>query len=172
MQQNGEVVVAPGARHFTKRWPPDYYAELIKLIYEKYGQKCILVGGREDIPIAKQIISLTADVPVHSVVGEFSILQTAALIERAHLVICNDSGLMHIAAAYQKPTIAFFGSTVQEFGFFPANSKAIVLENQNLSCRPCSHIGRSRCPKKHFRCLIEITPQQVLVEIEKNRFLS
>jgi heptosyltransferase-2 len=68
---------------------------------------------------------------------------------------------MHAAAAFQKPQIALFGSTVEELGFFPLNPHAKVLENATLSCRPCSHIGRSECPQKHFKCMLEIKPQAV-----------
>jgi heptosyltransferase-2 len=54
--------------------------------------------------------------------------------------------------------IAIFGSTVKEFGFTPYNCQNIILENNSLSCRPCAHIGKSNCPKKHFKCMEETTP--------------
>ena len=76
-------------------------------------------------------------------------------------IICNDSGLMHAACAVKVPVIAIFGSTVKEFGFTPYRSKNLILENKSLTCRPCSHIGKSSCPKGHFKCMKEITPQSV-----------
>ncbi len=74
-------------------------------------------------------------------------------------IYTNDSGAMHLAAAVKVPVIAFFGSTVSEFGFFPYKAKSIQLENKNLSCRPCTHIGRKSCPKIHFKCMKELKPE-------------
>jgi heptosyltransferase-2 len=77
-------------------------------------------------------------------------------------IVSNDSGLMHTASAVGIPVIAIIGSTVKEFGFMPRGVRNLILENKSLSCRPCSHIGKSSCPKKHFKCMKEITPESVL----------
>jgi len=98
--------------------------------------------------------------------NEDDLLQTAANMKMCRLIFCNDSGLMHLAAAVKIPLIAIFGSTVKEFGFFPYRSKSIVLENKNLKCRPCTHIGRKSCPKKHFKCLKEITPESAFSKLK------
>jgi len=82
-------------------------------------------------------------------------------MKKCKTIICNDTGLMHLALAADTPVIAIFGSTVKEFGFAPYKGKNLVLENNLLSCRPCSHIGLEECPKKHFKCMLEITPEQV-----------
>lgn len=157
------IVVAPGARHFTKRWPAEYYARLIKQIHGAFNMPAVLVGGEEDLPVIREIQDRAGDIPIYSVAGELSILQTAELIRRARLMICNDSGLMHIAAAQQTPLIAIFGSTTEELGFFPYSATATVIENKGLSCRPCSHIGRESCPKGHFKCMKEILPETVFL---------
>lgn len=68
---------------------------------------------------------------------------------------------MHLALAVNVPVIAIFGSTVKEFGFMPYKGKSLVLENNSLSCRPCSHFGLGECPQKHFKCMLDITPQFV-----------
>jgi heptosyltransferase-2 len=72
---------------------------------------------------------------------------------------------MHIATAAGIPTIAIFGPTVKEFGFFPRAKNAIVLENKDLDCRPCTTIGLDHCPKGHFKCMREIEPNAVLEKI-------
>jgi heptosyltransferase-2 len=72
---------------------------------------------------------------------------------------------MHTATAVNIPVIAFFGSTVKEFGFTPYNSKNLILENNSLSCRPCTHIGRNSCPEKHFNCMKAITPQSAFEKL-------
>jgi heptosyltransferase-2 len=87
-------------------------------------------------------------------------------------IVCNDSGMMHTACAMEVKVLAIFGSTVKEFGFTPYAgreigflSRNLVLENKALSCRPCSHIGRDKCPKTHFKCMLELTPQLVYSNI-------
>ncbi len=72
---------------------------------------------------------------------------------------------MHTATAVDVPVIAFFGSTVKEFGFTPYNFKNLILENNSLSCRPCTHIGRNSCPEKHFKCMKDITPQSAFEKL-------
>lgn len=161
-KENYRVVMAPGARHFTKRWPPDYYAELIRMIYRENGWRTLLVGGPDEMAVIEEIQALAGEEIQQSLAGEISLLETFAMIREASFFISNDSGLMHAAAAFQKPQIALFGSTVKELGFFPLNPHAKVLENAALSCRPCSHIGRSVCPQKHFKCMLEVKPEAVL----------
>ncbi len=79
-------------------------------------------------------------------------------MKKCEAVVCNDSGLMHTACSQKIPVLVFFGSTVKEFGFTPYKNKNIILENNSLSCRPCTHIGKSYCPKGHFKCMLEIEP--------------
>jgi len=165
------VVIAPGARHFTKRWPSEYFAQVVTAIYRRFGKKTVLVGGAEDIPVVEEIMRQVPEDAVHSAAGKLSIIETSGLIRHASLVISNDSGIMHLADALDRPLIAIFGSTVREFGFFPNNPNSVVLENNVLSCRPCSHIGRASCPRKHFKCMREILPEQVLRVIEQKFML-
>jgi ADP-heptose:LPS heptosyltransferase len=80
-------------------------------------------------------------------------------------IVCNDSGLMHTASATGTKVIALFGSTVKEFGFAPYNCSNLILENNSLTCRPCSHIGRIDCPKKHFDCMKSIKPEFVFEKL-------
>lgn len=164
------VVIAPGARHFTKRWPPEYFAQVITALFQQFGKKTVLVGGSEDLPVTEEILRQVPEGAAYSAAGRLSLAETAGIIRRALLVISNDSGIMHLAEALNRPLIAIFGSTVREFGFFPQNARSVVLEKNGLSCRPCSHIGRASCPKKHFKCMRDILPEQVLRVIEQNFF--
>jgi len=151
-----KIGLCPGAKHLTKRWTKEYYIALGKLL-EQNGYQVILFGGKDD----KLLCSEIENQLVNSInlCNDNDILQTAADMEKCKTIFCNDSGLMHTAAAMKIPVIAFFGSTVKEFGFSPYKSKSLVMENNNLSCRPCSHIGRNECPKKHFKCMLELSPQ-------------
>jgi ADP-heptose:LPS heptosyltransferase len=87
-------------------------------------------------------------------------------LQKAALLITNDSSLLHIAAAVNTPVTAIFGSSVQEFGFTPFRVPAKVVESADVSCRPCSHIGRNHCPKKHFDCMQKISVTAVREQVE------
>lgn len=154
----------PGSKHFTKMWPAEYFAELGNLL-SRAGFKIVLLGGRDDQRICSKL-----ETQIKGVVNKCSennLLLTATEMKRCKLVICNDSGLMHLAAALNVPIAALFGSTVKEFGFFPYKSKSLVLENNSISCRPCTHIGRENCPEEHFKCMTDLTPQIVVENINK-----
>lgn len=146
---------APGSRHFTKSWPEDYYISLGKKLSDE-GKTIVLFGGKEDTKLCEEIsksIFNSIDLSNNN-----NLLLTAANMKECKAIVCNDSGLMHTACAMKVPVLAFFGSTVTEFGFTPYNNKNLILENKTLSCRPCTHIGRENCPKKHFKCMLELSP--------------
>ncbi len=153
----------PGAKHFTKRWPQEYFVELGKYL-ESTGHKILLFGGPDEAAAAEEIAKhLKSAINLCFT----SISQTASGMKVCKAIYTNDSGLMHLAAALKIPVIAFFGSTVKEFGFFPYKAKSAELEVENLSCRPCTHIGRATCPKKHFKCMREIKPELAFRSLEK-----
>lgn len=163
-KQKKLVGFCPGSRHFTKRYPPDYFIELGELL-NKNGFEVALIGGKEDKVLCEAIqLKLSF---AKSFISNDNLFETAAAISRCSLVVCNDSGLMHLASALNTPLVAIYGSTVEEFGFFPYNCRSIIMENRNLNCRPCSHIGKDRCPKNHFKCMQEILPQKVFENILK-----
>ncbi len=154
----------PGSRHFTKMWPKEFYIELGRKLTEK-GYAVHLIGGQSDIDICKEI-----SFAIHGAVdlsNQNNLYLTAAEIKKCSAVVCNDSGLMHLACAVKTPVLVFFGSTVKEFGFAPYKNKNLILENNSLSCRPCSHIGRNKCPKRHFNCMNDITPQLACEKLEE-----
>jgi lipopolysaccharide heptosyltransferase II len=152
------IGLCPGSRHYTKMWPKEYYIELAKKLIEN-GFNIVLFGGSDDKGICDEISTNVSN--CINLCNNNDILQTAADMKMCRTIICNDSGLMHAVCAVKVPVIAIFGSTVKEFGFTPYRCKNLILENKSLTCRPCSHIGRSSCPKHHFKCMNEITPQLV-----------
>ncbi|MEO6884059.1 MAG: glycosyltransferase family 9 protein [Bacteroidia bacterium] len=151
--QKGFIAFVIGAKHFTKRLP----IEKIISICKKINQPIILLGGKEDAEKAA-IIEKSNEKLIFSACGKYSIAQSASLIQQANAVITHDTGLMHIAAAFRKRIFSVWGNTVPAFGmspYMPVNGSKIV-EVQNLSCRPCSKIGYEKCPKKHFKCMMDI----------------
>ena len=166
----------PSAKHATKCWPQERFAELGGRLANKYGVKILLFGGPEDrekcLGIARSINDRTGRNVAVDLSGELSLLESAAAMESCMVLVTNDTGLMHIASAVKVKVIAIFGPTVREFGFFPVGSSQIVLERKGLYCRPCSHIGGKACPEGHFRCMNEIQVEEIVDVINHWNILS
>jgi heptosyltransferase-2 len=154
------VALAPGAGFYTKRWPVENFAEVANALSQR-GFFVVILGGQQDQELAEEIQRGLRN-KCASLAGQTSLLVTAAILKKCRGLIANDSGLMHMAEAVGIPLIAIFGSTTRELGFFPQLKSSRVLENKNLRCRPCSHLGKAKCPKGHFLCMRAIMPEQVI----------
>ncbi len=165
------IGLCPSSRHFTKRWPADRFAQVGIRLAKEHSAKILIIGGPEDkelcSDVENQIGHSQGAEKATSLAGQFSLLESAAAMQFCDVIVTNDSGLMHLAAAMQKKIVALFGSTVREFGFFPVVAHSVVVEREGLPCRPCSHIGRSSCPEGHFRCMEEISAGEVFEQTKK-----
>ena len=159
------IGICPGAKHFTKRWQKEKFAAVAVRLAKEMHAKVLLFGGAADkndcSAIASEIKAQVSENAVTDFSGELSLLEVAAAMEFCDIVLTNDSGLMHVACARQRKVVAIFGSTVKEFGFAPYGTESVLIENNSLTCRPCSHIGRADCPQGHFKCMIDIGPDEV-----------
>jgi heptosyltransferase II len=153
------LAVAPGARWPTKRWPVERFAAVAQELAQARRAAVVVLGGREDVPLTQELCRRLR-VPVLDSTGKLSLLHTAALLQQCHLLLSNDSGLMHMATALRVPVVAIFGPTVQEFGFYPFKASARVVSAE-ISCRPCSTKGSGRCPRGHHQCMQQVTGAQV-----------
>jgi lipopolysaccharide heptosyltransferase II len=144
------VALAPGSIWGTKRWP--YYAELASTL----DRTAVIVGGPEDVPLARAIVA-AAPGRVVSAAGMLTLRGSAALIQRAAVLVTNDSAPLHLATAVGTPVVAVFGPTVPEFGFGPRRPGDIALGHDGLNCRPCSSHGPQTCPLGHHRCMRELS---------------
>ncbi len=154
------VGMAAGAGFETKRWPAEYFLTVAKRLQIECAADILLLGNKADREITSPM-AVALGSGVYDWVGTLSLQQSAAALARCHLLITNDTGLMHLACALKVPVIAIFGPTTRELGFFPVGPKAEVIENESLSCRPCTHMGSHRCPKGHFRCMQDVLPERV-----------
>ena len=152
------ICISPSSNHFTKTYPSECYADVINKLGEDF--LFILTGKGKDLKNINSIISQTGT-NVHNFCDKLSLTELAEMIKRCDLFISGDTGPMHIAEALSKKLIMIAGSSVREFGFYPQNSQSVILENNSLKCRPCSHIGRSECPLRHFKCMKEIKAEEV-----------
>ena len=150
------VVFCPGAAYGpAKRWPAEHFIALAQYIYNAFPKiQIIALGSKQDFPTEPSLKF------IHNFCGKTSIEEACALLSRAKAVVTNDSGLMHVAAALDRPVVALFGSSDPKHTP-PLSSKARVL-HLSLECSPCF---ARECPLGHFKCLKELKPDVVFEEL-------
>jgi ADP-heptose:LPS heptosyltransferase len=158
LNANGYHALVVGGSYYTKQIPLNKLQEFCRLS----DKPIIVLGGKEDATTGLQL-EKEFEGKVFSACGKFNINQSASIVQQADKVITSDTGLMHIAAAFKKDVFSIWGNTIPEFGMYPylpgKNSK--ILEVKNLSCRPCSKLGYSKCPKGHFKCMQNIDVKEI-----------
>lgn len=149
------LILCPGAAYGpAKCWPAEYFAEIANYKKSKNWQ-IVLLGSNSDGFIGQKIQELTNKACIN-LIGKTSLLEALHILSFAKLVISNDSGLMHLTAALDRPLIALYGSSSPEFTP-PLSVKAKVIYLK-LSCSPCFE---RTCPLVHFNCLKQLTPHIV-----------
>lgn len=168
------IALVIGGKHATKQLPAEKLLELCQGL----AKPVVILGGPEDQQTGEWLVeqlrspqsavhsSLSGDrrpgtVDCYSGCGLLSLHESAALLRDADFVITHDTGLMHIAAALKKNIVSIWGNTIPEFGMYPClpddfTGYSRILEVKGLSCRPCSKIGYSKCPKGHFKCMRDV----------------
>ncbi|WP_428897601.1 lipopolysaccharide heptosyltransferase II [Parelusimicrobium proximum] len=161
-QLEGKTLVGmhPGAAWPTKRWLEERYTELAKRLGTELNLQVVLVGGSSDAEMGERIRQVTGEY-VSNLCGKTSLMDLMALMRHFKLFITNDSGPMHIATAFSVPTLAIFGPTTRELGFFPYGKGHRVIEVEGLACRPCALHGGKTCPEGHFKCMRDISVERV-----------
>jgi heptosyltransferase-2 len=155
------AIFCPGAEYGpAKRWPVPYFAEIAQRL-QKHGFAVWIIGSAKDREIAENIVAL-GNQESRNLCGSTDLGDAVALLSCAQLVISNDSGLMHLAAALDKPMLALFGSSSPQFTP-PLSPNAQVLK-LDLACSPCF---KRECPLGHFNCMVQLTPELVWKKIEQ-----
>ena len=152
------VVFCPGAEYGpAKRWPAAHFATLADALAQR-GFSVWLLGSAKDTPIGEEIVCRsTGNEKPLNFCGNTSLTQAIDLIATASLVVCNDSGLMHVAAALERPIVALYGSSSP--GFTPPLSDCARILSLDLACSPCF---QRDCPLGHLDCLNRLEPVIVL----------
>lgn len=122
-------------------------------------------------------IAAQNNIKIYNACGKFDLNELARLVEKAKVIVTNDTGLMHIATAFQKPIISVWGNTAPELGMFPyfggntidnaAGKNVIFAEVKGLSCHPCSKLGFAKCPKGHFKCMNNLNLTEIAQTVNK-----
>ena len=156
--------IAIGAAHFTKRIPID---KIVEICNQTQGQ-IILLGGPDDATVGGQIKENANNKEIVNLAGKVSLTESAIVLSHASLLVTPDTGLMHIGAALDIPMVTVWGNTVPKLGMYPYldNSRYHIVEQADLSCRPCSKIGYQQCPKGHFKCMTDIESQSIVEKMQ------
>lgn len=165
--QKGYYAFVIGGTYKTKILPAVKIIEVIK----KLAKPVILLGGPDDVERAEEVMKAVESQKskVESLVGKINLEQSASIVKNADAVLTNDTGLMHIAAAFHKHIVSVWGNTVPEFGMYPYLPKEAerchIVECKDVRCRPCSKLGFKDCPKKHFRCMMQIDTDEIVGQL-------
>lgn len=160
--ETGFIALVVGAKLQTKQLPAHKLVELCNGMQKPI----VLIGGPEDGALASAVIT-RSHANVYDACGAFSIAQSAWMLKQADAVITHDTGMMHIAAAFNKNIISVWGNTIPAFGMYPylpENGSSFISEVNGLDCRPCSKIGYAKCPKGHFKCMEEQDIAKIIME--------
>lgn len=164
--EDGFVAIVLAAQHYTKRIPVSKVVEIGSILHKPV----MLLGGKDVFGEGESVVSKLGD-RAYNGCGKYSLFQSAAILQHSDCVITGDTGLMHIAAALHKPIAALFGSTIPEYGYYPympgERDKFRNFEVCPLRCRPCSKFGSSKCPRKHFKCMNNISATEVAEWVNK-----
>ncbi|HEY9446730.1 MAG TPA: lipopolysaccharide heptosyltransferase II [Burkholderiales bacterium] len=152
----GEAIAfCPGAEYGpAKRWPAPYFAELARKLAAE-GRPVWLIGSGNDAPVGEEIARLAPDACI-DLCGRTTLDQATDLLASARLVVTNDTGLMHVAAAVGTPLLALYGSSTP--AFTPPMSAAATIMKLDIPCSPCFE---RTCPLGHFDCMNRLKPELV-----------
>lgn len=163
---HGYVGCVIGGSYKTKQLPVEQWKKFISII----PYPVVLLGGTLDRDMGVEI-ALPDPIKIYNSCGKFNLNESAELVKMAKVIVSNDTGLMHIAAAFKKPIVSLWGNTSPDMGMFPyygenslnrkPESKSIIMENKKLFCHPCSKLGHNKCPRNHFKCMTELDMQTV-----------
>jgi ADP-heptose:LPS heptosyltransferase len=158
MALHRSVFIHPGARLASRRWPLNRYAEVAKNLADG-GWRIAVTGSQEERPLADQLIALIGNVrePVTNLCGQTSLGALAVLLKRGRLLVCNDTGISHVAAAVRAPSVVIAsGSDVARWA--PADTRLHTVLHEPMPCRPCAH---DVCPIGH-PCAYAVSTKEVL----------
>lgn len=163
--QKGFVAFVIAGTYKTKKLPLEKVSE----ICNKINYPVILLGGKAEFDEGEKVLSQSKG-NVLNYAGKISLNRSASLVRDSKIVLSNDTGLMHIAAAFNKKILSFWGNTVPDFGMTPyqADTHSKLMEVENLKCRPCSKLGHQKCPKKHFKCMNDMDVNVAVDWINRN----
>ncbi len=157
-------LVCPGSVWFTKRWTVEGYAGLVRTLERDYGR--VLICGSPDDRAVTQAVQRRAGGRGVDLAGQADLQTFVALLDRARVVVSNDSAPMHLAVARGVPVVAIFCATTPSLGYGPYSPHSFIVERNALGCRPCGRHGGPRCPRKTEACMRLVSVHDVLAGVD------
>ena len=159
------ICIAPGSVWATKRYPVEYFNQIIGYFHSiKY--QVVLIGGTEDVELCTAI-KKNHEKNVFITAGNFSFIETIELLKQSSILICNDSAPTHLSMCADIPVLTIYCSTIPGFGFYPYNTKSDYISYDELKCKPCGIHGFHSCPIETFDCAKLLDPQRVIEKAVK-----
>ena len=168
----GYIGCVIGGSYNTKKLPVAQWKKFCEIV----PYPVILLGGPEDRDEGNEIASRDP-IKIYNSCGKFNLNESAELVKIARVIVSNDTGLMHIAASFQKPIVSLWGNTSPEMGMFPyygynnlkdrIAAQSVIVQNKDLGCHPCSKLGYLKCPKGHFKCMNDLDMNYVAEQVKK-----
>jgi heptosyltransferase-2 len=154
--------INPGATYGSaKRWYPEKFAEVARAFADRY--EIVIFGGPGEVEMARDIEARLEGINVTNLAEKTSVQELCAMIGGLSLFVTNDSGPMHVAAAYQIPTVAIFGPTRHLETSQWQNEKSVIVRHE-MECAPCM---KRECPLGHHECMKSITAQEVIEAVKQ-----
>jgi heptosyltransferase-2 len=155
------AVLVPGSAWETKQWHAEGFQKTARHLTDK-GFRVVLLGGAEDAAVNRRV---SDGLDVVDLAGKTSISDAMYIVQRAELMVCNDSMSLHMASAFKIPTVTVFCATSPAFGFGPWKNNARVVEKK-LDCKPCGRHGGRRCPNGTEACMKEVDFDEVASAVD------
>jgi heptosyltransferase-2 len=153
------VALSPGSQWETKRWTKEGFIEVARQMIN-LGHKVVLVGAPNEKPLCAEIAKQLPDCV--DLCGQTTVYELAQLLKAVNLLVCNDSGAMHVATAVGTPVVGVFGPTVPSQGYSPWSKQAKVVEAK-IGCRPCGAHGHNQCPIGTHDCMKKVRAERVMM---------
>lgn len=163
------VAVAPGSVWATKKYPAEYFVEVIKN-FINLNHFIVLVGGKDDKELCAEIEN-KFPWGIRSFAGELSIKESVALLKKCKILISNDSAPTHLGMIADIPVLTIFCSTIPDFGFYPYNKRSNFISYDLLDCKPCGIHGHNVCPVKTFDCGVKLVPDDIFTKLKRMAIL-
>jgi heptosyltransferase-2 len=158
------AVMSPSSAWPTKRWTAEGFAAVGDYLSGR-GYAVVITGGPGEEEGAAAVAA-AMEAPAVNLAAKTTTRELAALVAEAALLVANDSAPVHVGSAFDTPTVAVFGATVPAQGFAPLANRSAVAEVGDLPCRPCGAHGGRKCPEKHFRCMLGLSPADVVRAVD------
>ena len=163
------VAIAPGSVWATKKYPSEYFAELIKFLLGE-GFSIVMIGGKDDEKYCEEFTRIAPD-RIFNSAGKFSVIESIELLSRCRFLLSNDSAPTHLAQAAGVRTFTIYVSTVPAFGFYPYLPGSAYESYDKLECKPCGIHGRKECPLGTLECGYALKPNIIVEKLKQKGFL-